>query len=399
MLSTKYAFLVALWMTCPVVGLFGQNTFPATGNTGIGTNSPTYPLQVIGNIKSGGAVGSATGITIGNHGVELGAIEFNQSDNSRRFWLQTNGVNTPTERLSLYGGPLNQNATQEMMSFSGTGNVGIGATAPMGKFDVNGVGGFVVSDTNLDPSLSYSLLPLEYSGKLLIGWNRSAGGGEQDLISNRSAGTMGGFNFWDYSNSGVLNSLVTMQGSGNVGIGTTAPGAKLEVDGSVKLTAGSGASVTFQDGSVQTVAWNGVLSGGDYAESVDVIGDRMQYEPGDVLVIDPSSKGKFMKSTEAYSTAVMGIYSTRPGVVGRRQSTDKSHMKEEVPMAMVGVVPTKVSAESGAIKAGDLLVTSSKPGYAMKGKDRSQMMGAIIGKALEPLDAGTGVIEVAVSIQ
>jgi hypothetical protein len=169
--------------------------------------------------------------------------------------------------------------------------------------------------------------------------------------------------------------------------------------GNLKLTAGSGASMTFQDGSVQTVAWNGVLSGGDYAESVDVIGDRTQYEPGDVLVIDPSSKGKFMRSTEAYSTAVMGIYSTRPGVVGRRQSTDKSHMKDEVPMAMVGVVPTKVSAESGAIKPGDLLVTSSKPGYAMKGTDRSQLTGAIIGKALEPLDAGTGVIEVAVSIQ
>ena len=62
-------------------------------------------------------------------------------------------------------------------------------------------------------------------------------------------------------------------------------------------------------------------------------------------------------------------------------------------------MPTKVSAESGAIKPGDLLVTSSKPGYAMKGSDHSQMMGAIIGKALEPLDAGTGVIEVAVSIQ
>jgi hypothetical protein len=95
----------------------------------------------------------------------------------------------------------------------------------------------------------------------------------------------------------------------------------------------------------------------------------------------------------------MGIYSTRPGVVGRRQKSDRSHMVEEVPMAMIGVVPTKVTDEGGSIKRGDLLVTSSKPGFAMKGKDRSLLTGAIIGKALGHLDSGTGVIEVAVSLQ
>jgi hypothetical protein len=188
-------------------------------------------------------------------------------------------------------------------------------------------------------------------------------------------------------------------GSGYVGIGTPTPGAALEVNGSVKLTAGSGASVTFQDGSVQTVAWNGVLQGGDYAESVDVSGNRAEYEPGDVLVVDPNADGRFVKSSQAYSTAVMGIYSTRPGVVGRRQKSDRSHMAEEVPMAMIGVVPTKVTAEGGPIKPGDLLVTSSTPGYAMRGTDRSLLTGAIIGKALGHLDSGTGLIEVAVSLQ
>jgi hypothetical protein len=192
---------------------------------------------------------------------------------------------------------------------------------------------------------------------------------------------------------------MTINPSGLVGIGTTTPGAMLEVDGSVKLTSGSGASMTFQDGSVQTVAWNGTLSGGDYEESVDVIGDRTKYEPGDVLVIDPAAPGKFLKSTNAYSTAVAGIYSTNPGVRGRRQNSDPSHMKDEVPMAMVGVVPTKVSSESGPIKPGDLLVTSSRPGYAMKGVDRSQVAGAIVGKAMGNLASGTGVIEVLVALQ
>jgi hypothetical protein len=186
-------------------------------------------------------------------------------------------------------------------------------------------------------------------------------------------------------------------GAGNVGIGTTSPGAKLEINGNVKLTSGSGASMTFADGTAQTTAWTGVLCGGDYAESVDVSGDRTNYSLGDVLVIDPGNVGKFLKSAEVYSTAVMGIYSTRPGMVGRRQMTPKS--PEEVPMAMVGIVPAKVSAENGPVRPGDLLVTSSTPGYAMKGTDRTRMLGAVIGKALGSVESGVGVIEVGVTLQ
>ena len=68
-------------------------------------------------------------------------------------------------------------------------------------------------------------------------------------------------------------------------------------------------------------------------------------------------------------------------------------------MAMIGIVPTKVSAENGPIRSGDLLVTSSMPGYAMKGTDRSQMLGAVVGKALGNLHSGTGVINVLVTLQ
>lgn len=48
---------------------------------------------------------------------------------------------------------------------------------------------------------------------------------------------------------------------------------------------------------------------------------------------------------------------------------------------------------------GDLLVTSSTPGYAMKGTDRNRMLGAVVGKALEPLSDGKGVIQVLVTLQ
>ncbi len=170
----------------------------------------------------------------------------------------------------------------------------------------------------------------------------------------------------------------------------------LSVAGNMTL---KGASITFADGTVQSTAWKGSLCGGDYAESVDVTGDRKKYEPGHVLVVDPSHPGQFLKSAEPYSTLVSGIYSTKPGVIGRRQTTDPKSSTTEVPMAMVGIVPAKVSAENGPIKTGDLLVTSSTLGYAMKGTDRGQMLGAVVGKALGTLDSGTGVIEVLVSLQ
>ncbi len=185
--------------------------------------------------------------------------------------------------------------------------------------------------------------------------------------------------------------------NGSVGLGTSTPGARLEVNGNILLTKGSGASITFADGTTQTTAFTGVVPGGDYAESVDVTGDRTKYEPGDVLVIDSSSPGKFLKSAEPYSTSAAGIYSTKPGTVGRRQATPRT--ADEVPMAMMGIVPTHVTAENGAIRPGDLLVTSSSLGYAMKGTDRNRMLGAVVGKALGSLESGKGVVEVVVTLQ
>jgi len=126
---------------------------------------------------------------------------------------------------------------------------------------------------------------------------------------------------------------------------------------------------------------------------------RASYEPGDVLVIGPDSGSDVIKSSEPYSTAVTGVYSTKPGVVGRRQTTELKISKTELPMAMIGIVPTKVSAENGPIRRGDLLVTSSIPGYAMKGTDRSRLTGAVIGKALGNLDSGKGVIEAVITLQ
>jgi hypothetical protein len=196
------------------------------------------------------------------------------------------------------------------------------------------------------------------------------------------------------ANAGTSERL-RITAAGNIGIGTAMPTSLLTVAGAIQTTTGG---VIYPDGTNQTTAWTGVLCGGDYAESVSVSGQRTRYEPGDIVIIDSDNPGSFTKSAQPYSTGIAGIYSTKPGAIGRR-STDPDKAKSDIPMAMIGIVPAKVSAENGPIKPGDLLVTSATVGYAMKGTDRSQLPGAIVGKALGTLNAGTGVIDVLVTLQ
>ena len=139
--------------------------------------------------------------------------------------------------------------------------------------------------------------------------------------------------------------------------------------------------------------------GADFAESMPVKGDRNRYEPGDLLAIDRTGNRRLGLANSAYSTLVAGIYSTNPGVLASPYKMDDPNLAKEVPMAVVGIVPCKVSAENGPIEVGDLLVTSSTPGHAMKGTDRSKMMGAVVGKALEPLRQGKGMVQVLVTLQ
>jgi len=117
-------------------------------------------------------------------------------------------------------------------------------------------------------------------------------------------------------------------------------------------------------------------------------------EPGDVLVI--GSDGKLARSTQPYQPTVVGVYSTQPGFVGGQPV--EGELEGHVPLAVVGVVPVKASAENGPIRPGDLLVASSIPGHAMKASPNPPI-GTVIGKALEGLEEKTGIIRMLVILQ
>jgi hypothetical protein len=131
----------------------------------------------------------------------------------------------------------------------------------------------------------------------------------------------------------------------------------------------------------------------DFAEMLPAVAGL---EPGDVLAIGPD--GTLVRSTKPYQTSVVGVYSTQPGFIGGHPV--EGPVAGTIPLAVVGILPVKVTTENGAILPGDLLVASSTPGHAMKAGPNPPQ-GTVIGKALERLDMSqrTGVIKMLATLQ
>ncbi|OIP95694.1 hypothetical protein AUK40_05805 [Candidatus Wirthbacteria bacterium CG2_30_54_11] len=142
-------------------------------------------------------------------------------------------------------------------------------------------------------------------------------------------------------------------------------------------------------------------------------------EPGEVVSLDETQEGKLRKSRGAYENTVAGVVSTNPGIIlnsgdnpdisadGQTlEQIDAAGSRTEpvvvdgVPLALAGRAPVRVTTENGSIRVGDILVSSSRPGYAMRG-DREIIIstpGVSIGKAMESLDEGEGTILVLVNL-
>ncbi len=139
-----------------------------------------------------------------------------------------------------------------------------------------------------------------------------------------------------------------------------------------------------------------VVLGADCAEDFDVI-TTGNAEPGTVMVL--GEHGVLHPSQHAYDTKVVGVISGageyKPGLILDRRASTEGRM----PVALIGKVYCKVDAEYAAIKVSDLLTTSPTPGHAMKADDAVRAFGAVIGKALRPLQQGQSLIPILISLQ
>ena len=214
------------------------------------------------------------------------------------------------------------------------------------------------------------------------------------FIPNFGTGTAGRFSIYNTGNSNP-SVHATTTGTGNVIF--------------VNHTGASGNLALFQSASANVARINkagkGFFNGGtqasgaDVAEAFDVIDEVSEYEPGDVLSIATSKDRTIEKSAGAYSDLVLGVYATKPGVLLTEENID-ADLTGKVPMGVVGVIPTKVCIEGGVIQRGDLLVTSSTPGVAMKADKAKVQAGQVLGKALQNFDGdGIGKINVFVNVK
>ena len=199
---------------------FSYVTIKPTGNVGIGTTSPGARLEV-----QGGATLSA--VAFSGPTVKIG--DYSGIGNTRIF---SNGSYIGYSTANSYHDFSNAGSSQ--MRITSSGNVGIGTTSPRGKLDV----------TNGSTGQTYSNI----SG-LLIDVNGT---------SNSYYGLRVG--------SSTGNSHLAVTNAGNVGIGTTSPSEKLEVNGNIQAIGSRTISATFDANNYMRLESNssgGILKGAD----------------------------------------------------------------------------------------------------------------------------------------
>jgi hypothetical protein len=117
-----------------------------------------------------------------------------------------------------------------------------------------------------------------------------------------------------------------------------------------------------------------------------------------VLANAPEHPGAFCLAKIAGDPGVVGIVLAEATGAATARTRSEGVSYDTAPVATSGIVLCKADATLTPILANDLLVASPIPGHAMKAP-RPVEPGTVIGKALEPLESGTGLIKVLVMLR
>lgn len=251
---------------------------------------------------------------------------------------------------------------------SNSGNVGIGTSAPTSELHVfsNALPAFVLE------SSTEARFQIRVGGVNVFLFNHDGSSG--------AIGTQNGSSLMLTTNAAAR---LTIDSNGRVGIGTTTPSELLHVNGSAYVSG--------------TLSGNNIVA--QYQDLAEWVPATHELEPGTVVVLNSERTNEVMSSSNPYDTSVAGVVSHQPGIT----LGEAGEGKEQI--ATTGRVKVKVDATRTPIRVGDLLVTSSKPGMAMRSEPldfagrKLHQPGTIIGKALEPLAEGEGEILVLLSMQ
>jgi len=271
------------------------------------------------------------------------------------------------------------NGWQPGVTFANSGRVGIGTLAPAETLDVSG-------------NILSQGLKVVFNGNAFI----QTDGAYAGFLAESGDGTSSTrFSFTDYTTreTAPLTWRVGMNGSKSFSIYNMTTGVGLVI-----LTEGGDFTVNGNiiGGGNITATGNIAAKCQDVAEWVPA---ATKMAAGTVVVLDPERPNEVMPSSQAYDTTVAGVVSAKPGLILGEEGEAKAKI------ATTGRVKVKVDATEAPVKIGDLLVTSERPGNAMKSRPLNingrnfHQPGTVVGKALESLAKGTGEILVLLSLQ
>jgi len=311
------------------------------------------------------------------------------------------------DTYGVYGTSASNSGTGVYGEASATSGLAIGVDGKSASTEGAGVRGWATADNGR----AAGVVGLSYStdGRGVYGEASATSGttygveGKSNSTSGRGvygeASAASGATYGVYGKSNSGDGAAVYGEAGGQGVGVKARSEKGNVfegygsSGLVFKVDNSGN--VFADGTYQSPA-------ADFAEMLP--GDE-GLEPGDVLAI--AADGRVTKASAENPLAIIGVYSTAPAFLGGRSFADSEQSPARVPVAILGVVPVKVSAENGPIRPNDPLAASSIPGYAARaiplfvldGGEGVYAGGSILGRALEGLDSGEGVIQVLLQLR
>ena len=286
---------------------------------------------------------------------------------------------------------------------SNTGNVGVGTAAPgallqvgggwvgnrYARIDYGGRGTFRYDDNGMNDVVTFQNFGVTTNSHGIgLRFDFTEDGGTPAIAGRILVGTEGTWtptpstrdsfvSIWTLLDNDS-SERVRITSAGNVGIGTWNPSSRLHVVGDVTV-----------DGNISA----------KYQDLAEWVPSRQSLSSGSVVVLTPGQGNSVVRSTAAYDTRVAGVVSANPGIILGEAGEGK------VRVATTGRVKVRVDASAAPIEVGDLLVTSSKEGLAMKSQPVSfggvdmHRPGTLIGKALESLSEGEGEILVLLSLQ
>jgi hypothetical protein len=208
-------FSYAQWISVPPV------IYTTTDKVGIGTSTPSS-LLTIGSSTMRGTL-NVIGSTATS---EVPAISISDSRTNGHAYTLYSGLSAPGD-FNIY----DQNAGVHRFLINSLGNVGIGSTAPIFKFQVEstipGVAKFGTSSTGTTSNIAF--LNGSNYGYGIVGIVRGTGGLGGDVY---------GLGYNPNPNTS-FTSVLNWTSTNLVGIGTTYPNAKLDVNGAVVVPGSS----------------------------------------------------------------------------------------------------------------------------------------------------------------